>query len=93
MKIFFTLVFVALVMLSFSQPSFAQSKKKDKKAKVSVHGEKDNDGKFNERKNKGQPKNKGKKSKKNVSLIQPSATTNFYVYFKRQDEIAESVYS
>ena len=93
MKNLFTIVCAAIFVLAISQSSFAQSKKKDKKAKVSVHGEKNNDSKFNERKNKGggQPKKKGKKSKKNVGQIESSRQSEYHVFYKREENMANSV--
>ncbi len=81
----------ALLLVAVSETSFAQQKKKkDKKGKVTVHGEKDNDSKFNQRKSKGgdstpAKKKKGKKAKKDTSYLPSSNEFElFYTYSRKQ---------
>lgn len=95
MKKLLTLMLAATLVFAASESSFAQKKKKkDKKGKVTAHGEKDNDGKFNERKNKGvgdgpagsTKKRKGKKSKKTSFAPLKDEFDLFYSYIKKEDE-------
>ncbi len=99
MKKFLTLMITACIMLAVSESSFAQKKKKDKKSKVSVHGEKDNDGVYNQRKtnvNEGtagkSKKKKNKKSKRDSGFIQSPNSNEFYVFYRR-DENNDSSFS
>jgi hypothetical protein len=91
MKKIFTLALAAVLLLTASQESFAQKKKKEKKSKVTVHGEKDNDGKFNERKDKGGTAKSGKskkskKSKKSTTSIKLINDRYFVLYFREDEE-------
>ena len=84
----------AMLFFAASESSFAQKKKKKgKKDKVTAHGEKDNDGKFNERKNKvgdgpagSSKKKKGKKSKNTSFAPVQSEFDLFYSFIKKEDE-------
>lgn len=95
MKKLLTLMLAATLVFAASESSFAQKKKKKgKKGKVTAHGEKDNDAKFNERKNKGatdgpagsSKKKKGKKSKNTSFAPAQSEFDLFYSFNKKEDE-------
>jgi len=98
MKKLLTLMLAAMLFFAASESSFAQKKKKKgKKGKVTAHGEKDNDAKFNERKSKGaadgpagssknSKKKKGKKSKSTGFAPVQSEFDLFYSFLKKEDE-------
>ena len=93
MKKILTLILAITLLMAVSESSYAQKKKKDTKSKVSVHGEKNNDGKFNERKNKGgdigrASKSKKKKSKK-TGFVQPTTTNELFAFIKREVDSLE----
>jgi len=92
MKKLLTLVLAATILFAVSEPTHAQKKKREKskksKTNISVHGEKDNNGIYNQRKNTVNEGTAGRSKKRKGSKGKKKDTS--YILFGESNQVSVS---